>query len=63
MCLCVRVCVRWQGASERFVCSPEEVMDAIDEGKNNRSVAVTSEERHWGPQWARRSWVQPHRVP
>ncbi|CAL8319788.1 unnamed protein product [Boreogadus saida] len=52
-----------KGASERFVCSPEEVMDAIDEGKNNRSVAVTIEERHWGPQWARRSWVQPHRVP
>ncbi|KAG7275121.1 hypothetical protein CRUP_024687, partial [Coryphaenoides rupestris] len=31
-----------KGASERFVCSPDEVMDAIDEGKNSRSVAVTT---------------------
>ena len=31
-----------QGASERFVSSPEEVMEIIDEGKNNRHVAVTS---------------------
>ncbi|KAK0145340.1 Kinesin-1 heavy chain [Merluccius polli] len=35
-----------KGASERFVCSPEEVMDAIDEGKNNRSVAVTNMNEH-----------------
>ena len=32
-----------QGCTERFVCSPEEVMDTIDEGKSNRHVAVTSE--------------------
>lgn len=25
-----------------FVCSPDEVMDTIDEGKSNRHVAVTS---------------------
>ena len=31
-----------QGASERFVSSPEEVMEIIDEGKANRHVAVTS---------------------
>lgn len=31
-----------QGCTERFVSSPEEVMDVIDEGKNNRHVAVTS---------------------
>lgn len=32
----------WQGCTERFVSSPEEVMDVIDEGKANRHVAVTS---------------------
>lgn len=32
-----------QGCTERFVTSPEEVMDVIDEGKANRHVAVTSE--------------------
>ena len=31
-----------QGATERFVSSPEEVMEVIDEGKANRHVAVTS---------------------
>ena len=31
-----------KGCTERFVASPEEVMEAIDEGKNNRHVAVTS---------------------
>ena len=31
-----------QGATERFVSSPEEVMEIIDEGKANRHVAVTS---------------------
>jgi hypothetical protein len=31
-----------QGCTERFVSSPDEVMDVIDEGKNNRHVAVTS---------------------
>ncbi|EPY78805.1 kinesin heavy chain isoform 5C [Camelus ferus] len=30
-----------QGCTERFVSSPEEVMDVIDEGKANRHVAVT----------------------
>ncbi|KAJ8316721.1 hypothetical protein KUTeg_005727, partial [Tegillarca granosa] len=30
-----------KGATERFVSSPEEVMEAIDEGKSNRHVAVT----------------------
>lgn len=32
----------FQGCTERFVSSPEEVMDVIDEGKANRHVAVTS---------------------
>ena len=32
----------FKGCTERFVCSPEEVMDTIDEGKSNRHVAVTS---------------------
>lgn len=36
-----------QGCTERFVTSPEEVMDVIDEGKANRHVAVTSESRTW----------------
>lgn len=31
-----------QGCTERFVSSPDEVMDVIDEGKANRHVAVTS---------------------
>ncbi|XP_067433845.1 kinesin-1 heavy chain-like [Thunnus thynnus] len=35
-----------KGCTERFVCSPEEVMDAIDEGKNNRIVAVTNMNEH-----------------
>ena len=34
--------VFFQGATERFVSSPEEVMEVIDEGKSNRHVAVTS---------------------
>ena len=45
--LVMRLCP--QGCTERFVCSPQEVMDAIDEGKNNRHVAVTSECAHWAP--------------
>ncbi|CAJ1081931.1 kinesin-1 heavy chain-like isoform X1 [Xyrichtys novacula] len=35
-----------KGCTERFVCSPEEVMEAIDEGKNSRSVAVTNMNEH-----------------
>ncbi|XP_060949586.1 kinesin-1 heavy chain-like [Limanda limanda] len=35
-----------KGCTERFVCSPEEVMDAIDEGKNSRHVAVTNMNEH-----------------
>lgn len=31
-----------KGATERFVSSPEEVMEAIEDGKSNRHVAVTS---------------------
>lgn len=31
-----------KGATERFVGSPEEVMQAIEDGKANRMVAVTS---------------------
>uniref|UniRef100_A0A8C6TBE7 Kinesin-like protein n=1 Tax=Neogobius melanostomus TaxID=47308 RepID=A0A8C6TBE7_9GOBI len=35
-----------QGCTERFVTSPEEVMDVIDEGKANRHVAVTNMNEH-----------------
>uniref|UniRef100_A0A915BL61 Kinesin-like protein n=1 Tax=Parascaris univalens TaxID=6257 RepID=A0A915BL61_PARUN len=35
-----------KGATERFVSSPEEVMACIDEGKNNRHVAVTNMNEH-----------------
>uniref|UniRef100_A0A3P9CL12 Kinesin-like protein n=1 Tax=Maylandia zebra TaxID=106582 RepID=A0A3P9CL12_9CICH len=35
-----------KGCTERFVCTPDEVMEAIDEGKNNRSVAVTNMNEH-----------------
>ncbi|XP_076617260.1 kinesin-1 heavy chain-like [Chaetodon auriga] len=35
-----------KGCTERFVCSPTEVMDTIEEGKNNRSVAVTNMNEH-----------------
>ncbi len=31
-----------KGATERFVSTPEEVMEAIEDGKSNRHVAVTS---------------------
>uniref|UniRef100_A0A8D3BX95 Kinesin-like protein n=1 Tax=Scophthalmus maximus TaxID=52904 RepID=A0A8D3BX95_SCOMX len=34
------------GCTERFVSSPEEVMDVIDEGKDNRHVAVTNMNEH-----------------
>lgn len=39
---CIRLSVT-KGCTERFVTSPEEVMDVIDEGKASRHVAVTSE--------------------
>ncbi len=32
-----------KGATERFVSSPEEVLEVIEEGKANRHIAVTSE--------------------
>jgi hypothetical protein len=32
-----------KGATERFVSSPEEVFEVIEEGKSNRHIAVTSE--------------------
>ncbi|XP_061821691.1 kinesin-1 heavy chain-like [Nerophis lumbriciformis] len=35
-----------KGCTERFVCSPDEVMEAIDEGKNSRIVAVTNMNEH-----------------
>ncbi|XP_069111571.1 kinesin heavy chain-like [Argopecten irradians] len=35
-----------KGATERFVSSPDEVMEAIDEGKSNRHVAVTNMNEH-----------------
>nr|XP_046219061.1 kinesin heavy chain [Oncorhynchus gorbuscha] len=35
-----------KGCTERFVSSPEEVMDVVDEGKSNRHVAVTNMNEH-----------------
>ncbi|XP_070567083.1 kinesin heavy chain-like isoform X2 [Ptychodera flava] len=35
-----------KGATERFVSSPEEVMEVIDEGKANRHIAVTNMNEH-----------------
>ncbi|XP_041639014.1 kinesin heavy chain [Cheilinus undulatus] len=35
-----------KGCTERFVTSPEEVMDVIDEGKANRHIAVTNMNEH-----------------
>uniref|UniRef100_A0A8C2DKF7 Kinesin-like protein n=1 Tax=Cyprinus carpio TaxID=7962 RepID=A0A8C2DKF7_CYPCA len=35
-----------KGCTERFVSSPEDVMDVIDEGKSNRHVAVTNMNEH-----------------
>nr|VZI31377.1 unnamed protein product [Spirometra erinaceieuropaei] len=35
-----------KGATERFVSTPEEVFDVIDEGKANRHVAVTNMNEH-----------------
>uniref|UniRef100_A0A914XJA2 Kinesin-like protein n=1 Tax=Plectus sambesii TaxID=2011161 RepID=A0A914XJA2_9BILA len=35
-----------KGATERFVSSPEEVMEAIEEGKSNRHIAVTNMNEH-----------------
>lgn len=34
-----------KGATERFVSSPEDVFEVIEEGKSNRHIAVTSEFR------------------
>lgn len=31
-----------KGATERFVSSPDEVFESIEEGKSNRHIAVTS---------------------
>ncbi|XP_056611380.1 kinesin heavy chain [Triplophysa dalaica] len=35
-----------KGCTERFVSSPDDVMDVIDEGKSNRHVAVTNMNEH-----------------
>ncbi|CAL8251957.1 unnamed protein product [Arctogadus glacialis] len=35
-----------KGCTERFVSSPDEVMDVIDQGKSNRHVAVTNMNEH-----------------
>lgn len=51
---------RLQGCTERFVSSPEEILDVIDEGKSNRHVAVTSE---WGTSGAPESGVCLPSVP
>ena len=36
-----------KGATERFVTSPEEVFEVIEEGKSNRHIAVTSMLIYW----------------
>jgi len=35
-----------KGATERFVSSPEEVLETIEEGKSNRHIAVTNMNEH-----------------
>jgi kinesin family protein 5 len=35
-----------KGATERFVITPEEVLDVIEEGKSNRHIAVTNMNEH-----------------
>uniref|UniRef100_A0A8C6UDU1 Kinesin-like protein n=1 Tax=Neogobius melanostomus TaxID=47308 RepID=A0A8C6UDU1_9GOBI len=35
-----------KGSTERFVCTPDEVMEAIDEGKSNRHVTATNMNEH-----------------
>lgn len=35
-----------KGASERFVCNPDEVMALIEEGKQNRHISVTNMNEH-----------------
>ncbi|XP_033116058.1 kinesin heavy chain-like isoform X3 [Anneissia japonica] len=35
-----------KGVTERFVSSPDEVMEVIDEGKSNRHIAVTNMNEH-----------------
>uniref|UniRef100_A0A915K652 Kinesin-like protein n=1 Tax=Romanomermis culicivorax TaxID=13658 RepID=A0A915K652_ROMCU len=35
-----------KGCSERFVTSPDEVLDTIEEGKSNRHIAVTNMNEH-----------------
>lgn len=35
-----------KGATERFVSSPEEVFEVIEEGKSNRHIAVTNMNEH-----------------
>ena len=35
-----------KGATERFVCNPEEVMSLIEEGKQNRHISVTNMNEH-----------------
>lgn len=39
-------CVYVKGATERFVSSPEEVLEVIEEGKSNRHIAVTNMNEH-----------------
>lgn len=36
-----------KGATERFVSSPEEVFEVIEEGKSNRHIAVTSKTKKY----------------
>uniref|UniRef100_A0A8C4E5F6 Kinesin-like protein n=1 Tax=Dicentrarchus labrax TaxID=13489 RepID=A0A8C4E5F6_DICLA len=45
-CSTLLMCISCQGCTERFVSSPDEVMDVIDEGKANRHVAVTNMNEH-----------------
>ncbi|XP_016353198.1 kinesin heavy chain-like [Sinocyclocheilus anshuiensis] len=46
-----------KGCTERFVSSPEEVMDVIDEGKSNRHVAVTTKNQK-GKTLCHTSWSE-----
>jgi hypothetical protein len=47
-----------KGATERFVSSPDEVLEVISEGKSNRHIAVTSKLfLYQDPRWATSSFI------
>lgn len=45
-CAITLISDHFQGVTERFVSSPDEVFEIMDEGKNNRHIAVTNMNEH-----------------